>query len=750
MAEEKQKPKLGKQGSVWSTTTHSVPKLLTMSPGEAAEHFQVAPCLKKTDEMYDYFENMLSMILPTKFANIPVGDVVFSMSAPMKVTIHDAILGVTEKILQILIIVWLAYEMFSLKQYNLVGVPNGYPQFFFERGTFNFERQKAFNESMNVNWPVDPNKKANCKTFENEVYGNYEYIQTLRDTSGELRSPVYQGGKMVKADGLKGISYFNDDKVRCKQLNFAEIYKKDASEGYVVTYQKETYSSVKRCETLPPTTKTDCNHPDIRQAPDTVSTIVPKADALETGKYHFPTKESFDYTSCTCLELRNYMAIAPEYVAVSFFHNYQTPQAFDGGLSGSSANKREGNEGKKHPDTFLRKKDPCSKDGCWVDVEASRLDSLNPQIVFTKDRSKSKFAAGQKIKLLVKSLIDIASVDPKTGEIDSSFLERSPSSNGPKLLKEGDIPGAPAQPGPARRIYGLSLNLDLHYDIQAADSWNDHATAECDLLVSFDDGKVEWSLDAQMHERQSFNDDYTDPDKKSYQRVYSELLNRGIMIRFNPMGKVAEFRALEMFNVIIQGLVLLPFATTIVMFFAKYVVPKKDLFATAVQSNVDYDREMSRFASQCLLSSFVFQQWAREKGSHELTGEDIVNAFHPSMGETAELFAKQILSADSDNTDVNDFKKCSIDLETLIDLMTPDHCNLAVLTKHCHGGRLERAMGYELERAKKYEEKESERRASKAAVGMNDVEGALDKTSTLKKVAAYGAGATAVVGAALS
>jgi hypothetical protein len=99
MAEEKQKPKLGKQGSVWSTSTHSVPKLLTMSPGEAAEHFQVAPCLKKTDEMYDYFENMLSMILPTKFANIPVGDVVFSMSAPMKVTIHDAILGEKTKII---------------------------------------------------------------------------------------------------------------------------------------------------------------------------------------------------------------------------------------------------------------------------------------------------------------------------------------------------------------------------------------------------------------------------------------------------------------------------------------------------------------------------------------------------------------------------------------------------------------------------------------------------------------------------
>jgi hypothetical protein len=435
------------------------------------------------------------------------------------------------------------------------------------------------------------------------------------------------------------------------------------------------------------------------------------------------------------------MAIAPEYVAVSFYHTYQTSQDFDGGMSGSSANKRDDGD-KRHPDTFLRKADPCPKQGCWIDVEASKLDTLTPKIVFTKDRSKSKFVAGTKIKLLVKSLIDIASVDPESGLVDEAFLEKSPVSNGPKVLKKGEIPGAPAQTAPARRIYGLSLNLDLHYDIQAADSWNKHANAECDLLISFDDGKVEWSLDAQMHERQHFSDNLPE----SYQRVYSELLNRGIIIRFNPMGKVSEFRALEMFNVIIQGLVLLPFATTVVMFFAKFVVPKKDLFSAAVQENVDYDREMSRFASQCLLTSFVFQQWTAKKGSHELTGEDIVNAFHPQMGETAELFAKQILAADEDNSDVNDLKASSIDLETLIDLMAPDTCNLKVLTKHCHGGRLERAIGYNMQKC----DKERERRASRAAVEMNEVEGALESTSPMKKAAAYGAGATAAVAAAMS
>ena len=126
--------------------------------------------------------------------------------------------------------------MFNLKQYNMKGVPDGYPQFFFERGTFNTNRNHAFdNDPSTKAWPPAPKGDADCKSFENEVYGPYEYMQLIKDkATDKVLSPVKDGtGKFKKADGLAGTSYFNDDKIRCRQLNFAEIYKKDATVGYV-------------------------------------------------------------------------------------------------------------------------------------------------------------------------------------------------------------------------------------------------------------------------------------------------------------------------------------------------------------------------------------------------------------------------------------------------------------------------------------------------------------------------------------
>jgi hypothetical protein len=43
------------------------------------------------------------------------------------------------------------------------------------------------------------------------------------------------------------VDYRNDDKLACKQLNFAEVVKKTESTAYVTTYQKETLSTVRQC-----------------------------------------------------------------------------------------------------------------------------------------------------------------------------------------------------------------------------------------------------------------------------------------------------------------------------------------------------------------------------------------------------------------------------------------------------------------------------------------------------------------------
>lgn len=234
-----------------------------------------------TDAWYQTAENKLASILPPF-----IGDVVFTMTAPKKVsggarcllcmniiiyhhvvfciiivvyhrcrsiiiliiffilicdiitkvTIHDSVLGTIEKVLWGATIAWLSYEMFTLKQYNVVGVPDGYPQFFFERGTFNTIRNHAFGYGgQNAPWPPTHDGKAYCTAFEEGDYGPYEYIQVKKDKAGKVLSPVKdQNGKWIKSkDKFDGANYFNDDKVRCKQLNFAEIYKKDATTGYV-------------------------------------------------------------------------------------------------------------------------------------------------------------------------------------------------------------------------------------------------------------------------------------------------------------------------------------------------------------------------------------------------------------------------------------------------------------------------------------------------------------------------------------
>ena len=43
----------------------------------------------------------------------------------------------------------------------------------------------------------------------------------------------------------------------------------------------------------------------------------------ESQRYYFRTRESQAHDSCTCLEMRNYLAVAPEHVGIRFYHAYQ-------------------------------------------------------------------------------------------------------------------------------------------------------------------------------------------------------------------------------------------------------------------------------------------------------------------------------------------------------------------------------------------------------------------------------------------
>jgi hypothetical protein len=315
---------------------------------------------------------------------------VFTMSTPKRVKIHDSILGLVEKVLMGLILFYLAREMFTNKEYNYVEEPRGYPLFFFERGNFNDIRNDAFNEAQGKKWPRGD---YTCTSLESDSYGPYEYLAIKKNAQGDVLSPVNTGNGYKKASGVDGDSVFNDNKVRCKQLNFAEIYKKAEDAGYVATYQKETYSRVMNC--VDPSLGIigkdwDCDHANVRQAPSSVSTVIPKYD----NELHFIQQQDSKHRNCVCLELRNYMAIAPEQIAISFFHNYRTSSKV--GMEGSTTNYKE--DGNQHPDTFLKR-----KGGGWVDV-AQLKDGV---VAFTSDKSKSLLPTGEKINMVVKSLLVI-------------------------------------------------------------------------------------------------------------------------------------------------------------------------------------------------------------------------------------------------------------------------------------------------------------------------------------------------------
>ena len=120
----------------------------------------------------------------------------------------------------------------------------------------------------------------------------------------------------------------------------------------------------------------------MRQAAANVSTILRKSD----GSKHFKTEEAEGKYSCTCLELRNYVAVAPEYVNLRFHHTYQSSRK-TGALRGSSTLTC----GDKTLHTYLK-----NSKGQYVDTRTGNV---------TDSREKARFAAGKYIVLPVAKIL---------------------------------------------------------------------------------------------------------------------------------------------------------------------------------------------------------------------------------------------------------------------------------------------------------------------------------------------------------
>ena len=399
------------------------------------------------------------------------------------------------------------------ENYSYLEVPEGSVLYDIERGNFNKERN------------ADPHTKL---PYCNAQQSTYEYTP---------KPPVRND--TAKPDGW----YWNDNKLACKQLNFAEVVKKTPDAAYITTYQKETLSTVYDCNAPPyssiPTTVDhpygDCRNPLVRDvADDAQSTVLlnpmgRNPDGSPREQYTFRTEESPGTYTCTCLELRNYLVVTPEHVRVRFHHSFQaTSEKIGFGVAGSTTQRKD--------DSWMS---PRTK-VYWKNDMDNKLDEHEP---------------GSSLSYTIKELLNFTTRkgdgecdddESDCGDLDSRISTTLAD------VAEGTEP-------PKRRVSGVILNMELVYDVDAS---LEESSAK--LIISVTDTITSWNLDPQMHERQVF-----DHTTGKYTRKYSELLNRGIVVKFSAKGRVLKFNWQVLYFNIISLLVLLPLVNTGVIFIAK-------------------------------------------------------------------------------------------------------------------------------------------------------------------------------------
>jgi hypothetical protein len=267
------------------------------------------------DRRYAALESWVFNITPNA-----VGNVVFKMSAPKTVYLRDPVLGFLEKAGWIGLCVMLGMVLIDQKGYLVAELPDASPNIFFERGTFNYYRN--YHPFGTGTTPFTPDIGAQPSAAG---WGPGKEVAYCQQSTGR------DGTKYAWNDA----SSSKTAKVVCRQLNFAEFTKKGSREAYLMTYQNEVYSTVFNCSSFGGTfgtTRTEgapwnqdsdepatlgCRTPMVRQAPETLSTILQKeypspefwqSDAARFGLDYWEAQEDDTTSSCACLEARNFAA----------------------------------------------------------------------------------------------------------------------------------------------------------------------------------------------------------------------------------------------------------------------------------------------------------------------------------------------------------------------------------------------------------------------------------------------------------
>jgi hypothetical protein len=199
-------------------------------------------------------------------------------------------------------------------------------------------------------------------------------------------------------------------------------------------------------------------------------------------------------------------------------------------------------------------------------------------------------------------------------------------------------------------------------------------TSDCKLLVELEEGVVSWSKDVATHIRQSFTADWTP-------RTYSELYNRGIRVQFISRGVVMDFYWWDkIMQIIMQLLVFAPVATTLVIYAARYVHPRRAIYDASICEEFDEDTAYSTYAGQAAMILHHFKLWDTE-GKGTLKIKDMEEVFQGAgcfAEDVAHNLARQIFDSckEQDQDEVT--------AEELVDILTHNMLTCRGLVDHVY------------------------------------------------------------------
>jgi hypothetical protein len=574
-----------------------------------------------------------------------VADFLFTVPASRQMKIKDPLLGVTEKVLIGLILAYVIGQVSESEEHLLQEIPTGIPTVSFLRKA---PHDNAFNDERNANANGGPWKSSTtpyCSSDYN-LKSQYEYLPPLYK-DGKVYSPVKNPSGFFEparvADGRFIGSVFNDNNIKCKQIHYAELINKDLFTASLVTFQTETISTVHSCSTLK--AQGGCSHPSVRESAS--STIISKY----SGEDEFVmVEDSEGQTSCTCLEKMNYFPLAPEYIGLQIYHQYQGTEVMNR-ISGST--NVPGTASNVAPVTYVKRR---ARPGDLIDMDEA-----------LRKRLETPFQPGQPIELSLRELLLIAGTSLDTSVPQDSIPLRDDE----------------RQPAPMRRTTGVQLNVEFEYDVNV-----DTKQAVCTMYVSFVDGLTSWSKDVQMHTRQTFDQ----PKKQSEgglpstMRQYSEFVNRGVLVTFSTKGKIKKFDLYKLVNVIVQGAVLIPMATVFVLLIAQ-LGPRGKVYGAALKEKLEFTKEMAKAGAMSALVTSQVKHWEAE-GIAKRGPDGVVKI---PRSQLKKLYQTVMSAQDAENLCMNVFETLdkadakvahdseNISIDELTNLLTGDVINMKAM-----------------------------------------------------------------------